>query len=80
MKITKVSQHIGRTIQLGENDYIKLDITKEAELEGDGFVTDGKGGFKGVKAENGKKVQSDLFKMIKEEINKQTEELLNKRK
>ena len=73
MRVTKITQRVGRTIQLGDNDYIKIDISKEVELGQ--IMKDGD-----LKFEDHREVQQLIFEEIKKEINVQTADLLNKKK
>jgi len=73
MKTTKITQSIGRTIQLNENDYIKLHISREAEI---GFIYDAV--TDAVTEEDPVHCQQDLFKQIKKELNQQAKDLLAK--
>jgi hypothetical protein len=74
MRTTKINQRIARTIQVGDNDYIKLDISKEVELEQylskDNLIL----------WEDDSKIQMEVFEQIKQELNKQTKDLLKNKK
>jgi len=63
MRITKISQTVSRTIQLDDLNFVKLGITKEAELE---------------PGEVGQQAQADLFDVARMELNAQAKILLKK--
>lgn len=73
MKVIKISQRIGRTVQISENDYIKIDVHHEAEL---GMVIDSEGNIVG---DDAKECQAKLFSDVKEILNTQTKKLLKKK-
>ena len=63
MKITKISQTVSRTIQLDDLNFVKLGITKEADIGPD---------------EDSQQAQADLFNIARTELNAQAKILLKK--